>query len=378
MVSTIVLILASASSPSDDRAFQILTRMAEALKSVERVELGVEFETVVFNGSFKCRVLAEREPKRYWAKLEASDGSSEFAYLSDLSLTFTAEDGRRKIEKLSSFNSVFNDAASVGVLGWRLFLDREWLSGFKPEDTFYVHEETVDGQLCDVIARRRTTVDYEQITTINYFWVNRRTNLPEVHQIHALIRGSSTVGPRWRYKNVSINPTWGPNSFTPIPEQVPVVRRPAYFSNGPAKAIALGAACPDVEVETLDFTKTTLDSHLRGKTLLTFWAPWCGPCLSEQKALKEIPEVKDGRIRVVAVGTFDSKSAIQKYAKENLAQFQVLIDPEAEFRTSKLAQTFGVSGIPHAFLFGEDGKLIRQWVGFSSVEELTSKLRGDK
>lgn len=77
-----------------------------------------------------------------------------------------------------------------------------------------------------------------------------------------------------------------------------------------------------------------------GKTLVDFWASWCGPCRSQMPILEQLE----------ATGAVDL----------------IKIDVDTDFEFSK---EFGVSSIPTLILY-DNGKIIKKFVGLTPLDEL--------
>ncbi|MFC1533555.1 thioredoxin [Thermodesulfobacteriota bacterium] len=50
-----------------------------------------------------------------------------------------------------------------------------------------------------------------------------------------------------------------------------------------------------------------------GVTVVDFWAPWCGPCISMAPALEAFAEANAGKIRVFKLDVDDNPKTAEKY-----------------------------------------------------------------
>lgn len=97
----------------------------------------------------------------------------------------------------------------------------------------------------------------------------------------------------------------------------------------------------------LHLTKENFDETIQsGKTLVDFWASWCGPCRMVAPIIEELA-VK-----------YDGKAAIAK----------VNVDEEGE-----LAMRYGVMSIPTVIVF-ENGEEIGKRIGASPIGEYEKML----
>ena len=102
-------------------------------------------------------------------------------------------------------------------------------------------------------------------------------------------------------------------------------------------------------------------SEYKGRVVyLDFWASWCGPCRESFPFMNEMHKkyAKDGLV-VVGINLDANRDDASKFLAKIPADFMLLYDAEG-----KLAQQFGVEGMPNAFLFDKQGKQVMTHVGF--------------
>ena len=137
---------------------------------------------------------------------------------------------------------------------------------------------------------------------------------------------------------------------------------------------AVGTIAPDFKVHNLVTREEVSLSSQHGKVvILTFWASWCGPCKRELPILEKAQRlVGKDKLIVMAVSFHDTDDALNAL-KRPAANWQINVMRD---RTGHVASLYSVSGIPHLFMIGRDGKVVANHLGYgdSSLEELVADI----
>lgn len=131
-----------------------------------------------------------------------------------------------------------------------------------------------------------------------------------------------------------------------------------------ALAFGLTQACTAAPKEWVGKELPTLGVEYLGKApvvkgnvaIVEFWATWCPPCRKSIPHLNELNKKFQGKGLVIIGVTDEDKATIEKFRKETPMEYNVALDKDG-----KLGKQLGVTGIPHAFVVGKDGKIV--WEG---------------
>jgi peroxiredoxin len=133
------------------------------------------------------------------------------------------------------------------------------------------------------------------------------------------------------------------------------------------KIAAEGQPAPDFALADLQGRQIRL-SDLRGQVVLVhFWATWCAHCAGEMKLLQEAVENPDRKPpRILAVNLGEPASRVREFARERRLRYPILLD-----RRGKVAEAYGVVGLPATLVVSADGRVVRKLeMGALSAETL--------
>lgn len=125
------------------------------------------------------------------------------------------------------------------------------------------------------------------------------------------------------------------------------------------KNIATGLPSPTFDYENVNGGKTSLES-LKGKFVyIDVWATWCGPCIAEIPALKEVEKEYHGKnIEFVSI-SIDERKDFEKWKKmvavKELKGIQLIADNAWE---SDFVKKYAIDGIPRFILIDTEGKIV--------------------
>lgn len=151
----------------------------------------------------------------------------------------------------------------------------------------------------------------------------------------------------------------------------PIARQQAIYAElsrestpGPARTMALTAlreigrlGLPiDLAFSALDGRQVNL-ANLKGKVvLLDFWATTCVPCVRELPGLKRLyAKYNSQGLEIIGISLDSDKKALNRFVEREKISWPQFFDPAGE--TNRLAQSFGISAIPVAWLVDRQGLL---------------------
>lgn len=136
---------------------------------------------------------------------------------------------------------------------------------------------------------------------------------------------------------------------------------------GPATVNTLPANVLEAELKSLNGNPIKLSTYSGKVLLVNVWATWCGPCRNEiPELVKLYKEFKSQGFEVVGLSTENpeaSVDSVRDFVRAYEMDYAVgWIGGEAAVSLMR-----GNGNIPQSFIIARDGRVIRRFIGFSSV-----------
>ncbi len=132
-----------------------------------------------------------------------------------------------------------------------------------------------------------------------------------------------------------------------------------------ARPMAPNFTLPDLDGRNVEL------AELKGKVvLLNFWATWCGPCRVEIPWFVEFQEKFGGQgFTVLGVLVQDSPESARRFAGDFKMNYPVAVGD------SRVAETYGVFGLPTTVMIGRDGRIYSKHTGLTAREIFEQEIK---
>lgn len=140
---------------------------------------------------------------------------------------------------------------------------------------------------------------------------------------------------------------------------------------------SMGSRVPVVGAPVENFQLVDLDgkthslTQYRGKiVLVNFWATWCKPCTTEMPAMQaSFDKLRDKGFVVLAVNELEDDAKVREHIKQYGHTFPVLMD-----RDNKVANQFGVFGLPVSVFIDQEGRVQEYIKGGLLTEQMINEV----
>ncbi len=118
--------------------------------------------------------------------------------------------------------------------------------------------------------------------------------------------------------------------------------------------------------QLMDGTTFSIAEFAGKPVLFHFWATWCPICDLQKNSVQSISE----DYPVISIASWsEGKAEVKAYILENQLSFPVMLD-----NSGKLAQEFGLKGVPASFILDPDGEIRFVETGYSTELGLRFRL----
>ncbi len=140
-----------------------------------------------------------------------------------------------------------------------------------------------------------------------------------------------------------------------------------------------------IEGDAVDFTLLDISGRelslkdFRGKVIfLNFWATWCYPCRMEMPSMENLYErFKGDGFVILGISLDRRRKKVERFLEEYGISFPILLD-----RDGRIADRYGVRGLPTTFIIDRRGKILgravgaRDWFNKNSIKLIKYIVKG--
>jgi len=122
-------------------------------------------------------------------------------------------------------------------------------------------------------------------------------------------------------------------------------------SSSDFESLLLKTSFVDLQENNLD-----LSVYKKGKTVVSYWATWCAPCIEEMPGIKKAEEILEEYGYTFLLVSDETLDEISDFKNEWNFDLNFL-------KSTKSFETLGVYAMPTSYIFDENGKIVETIVG---------------
>ncbi len=140
-----------------------------------------------------------------------------------------------------------------------------------------------------------------------------------------------------------------------------------------AKRTAIGAEAPGFSVKDIYGKPMSLDSFPQKLLLLTFTAPWCDMCQTEDLFLDKVAsKYPKDKLDILLISLDANQAAVRDVLQKDSIQWNLVTDSAGQ--ASMLLDLYNVNALPRCFLIDEDGKIIMKTESGVEIKQTLEKI----
>lgn len=118
---------------------------------------------------------------------------------------------------------------------------------------------------------------------------------------------------------------------------------------------------PQAELTGLDGSTIDLSELDARRTIIYFWAPWCGACELQSGAISKLHDTDNGNLDVISVVlSYQSREEVERHVEENGIDYPVYLG------TKSVHQRFNISSFPTVYIVDDDERIRHGLVGYTT------------
>jgi cytochrome c biogenesis protein CcmG, thiol:disulfide interchange protein DsbE len=134
----------------------------------------------------------------------------------------------------------------------------------------------------------------------------------------------------------------------------------------------VGEVAPDFQLSNANGEIVTRSSLEGQPGVITFWATWCGICISELPQLRHLAE---SGVPVYLISETDTSEDVLNFLNDyKLTTLQPLLGLEDGDSTKAVASRWQVYGQPVTFVLDANGTIAANFISYVSLEDLQATL----